>query len=141
MSQRIATVTLVVDDYDAAIKFYVNTLGFTLNTDTPLGEGKRWVTVSPCGKAGARLLLAKADGVSQASRIGDQTGGRVFLFLETDDFVRDYTLYQARGVRFLEQPRRESYGTVAVFTDCFGNRWDLIQPAGAESDGSWGSEA
>ena len=123
----IATVTLVVRDYDEAIAFYRDRLGFTLVADTPLGDGKRWVLVTPAG-GGARLLLAKADGDAQVARVGDQTGGRVGFFLETDDFARDHAVFQAAGVHFLEAPRHETYGTVAVFEDLYGNKWDLIEP-------------
>jgi catechol 2,3-dioxygenase-like lactoylglutathione lyase family enzyme len=125
--RRIATVALVVRDYDEALRWYVEKLGFTLEEDVSLGGGKRWVTLS-AGKRGARLLLAKGDGGEQARRIGDQTGGRVFLFLETDDFARDHAAMLARGVSFREEPRREAYGTVAVFSDLYGNLWDLIEP-------------
>lgn len=130
MAQSIATVTLVVHDYDAAIGFYRDTLGFSLIADTPLGGGKRWVVVAPPGNSGARLLLAQADGAAQAARVGDQTGGRVGFFLETDDFERDHAAYIAKGVRFIEPPRHEPYGSVAVFEDLYGNRWDLIAPKG-----------
>lgn len=126
MTQSIATIALVVSDYDEAIAFYRDRLGFVLIADTPLGD-KRWVLVAPAG-GGARLLLAKADSETQAARVGDQTGGRVGFFLETDDFERDYAAYTARGVRFLEPPRHEAYGSVAVFADLYGNKWDLIQP-------------
>ena len=125
--RSIAAMTLVVADYDEAIAFYVDLLGFSLVDDTPLGDGRRWVRVAPTG-TGATLLLARADGPEQAARVGDQTGGRVFLFLETDDFARDHALFSSRGVRFLEEPRFEAYGTVAVFEDLYGNRWDLIEP-------------
>lgn len=125
---RIGAVALVVPDYDAAIAHYTGALGFRLVEDTPLGPGKRWVTVEPPG-GGARLLLAKAADAAQAAAIGNQAGGRVFLILETDDFARDHAAYRAAGVRFREEPRREAYGTVAVFEDAFGNLWDLIQPA------------
>lgn len=128
MSTAIATVTLVVRDYDAAIAFYCERIGFVLVADTELGGGKRWVLVAPPGGRGARLLLAQADGDAQADRVGDQTGGRVGFFLETDDFERDHEAFSARGVRFLEAPRHEAYGSVAVFEDLYGNRWDLIQP-------------
>jgi catechol 2,3-dioxygenase-like lactoylglutathione lyase family enzyme len=126
-ARRIATIALVVADYDEAIRWYVEKLGFALADDVDLGGGKRWVTLDP-GKGGARLLLAKADGTTQATRIGDQTGGRVFLFLETDDFARDQQAMGAKGVSFKEEPRHEAYGTVAVFADLYGNLWDLIEP-------------
>ena len=128
MTQSIATVALVVADYDEAIAFYRDILGFSLIADTPLGD-KRWVLVAPAG-GGTRLLLARADGEAQRARIGDQTGGRVGLFLETDDFERDFAAYSQRGVTSLEPPRHESYGSVAVFEDLYGNKWDLIQPRG-----------
>ena len=127
MSRTIANVALVVADYDEAIAFYLDVLGFSLLDDTPLGDGTRWVRVAPTG-TGTALLLARADGPEQAAHIGDQTGGRVFLFLETDDFARDHASFSSRGVRFLEEPRFEAYGTVAVFEDLYGNRWDLIEP-------------
>lgn len=127
MGNRLATVTLVVGDYDEAIAWFTGKLGFALVSDTPLGGGKRWVVVAPEG-GGARLLLAKADGDTQRARIGDQTGGRVGFFVETDDFARDHAAFSAAGVRFLETPRREAYGTVAVFEDLYGNKWDLIEP-------------
>ena len=127
--QRLALVTLVVDDYDKAIDYYVKTLGFVLREDTPLGGGKRWVVVSPQGGPGSGLLLAKAANDRQKQAVGQQTGGRVFLFLHTDDFRRDHAAYTKRGVTFAEGPRHEPYGTVAVFTDLYGNRWDLIEPA------------
>lgn len=127
MNRTIASLALLVTDYDEAIAFYVGTLGFSLFDDTPLGDGKRWVRVGPA-EGGTALLLACADGPQQAAHIGDQTGGRVFLFLETDDFARDHALFLSRGVRFLEEPRFEAYGTVAVFEDLYGNRWDLIEP-------------
>jgi catechol 2,3-dioxygenase-like lactoylglutathione lyase family enzyme len=125
--RRIATVALVVGDYDEAITWYTEKLGFALAEDVDLGGGKRWVTLS-AGTNGARLLLARADGESQLSRIGDQTGGRVFLFLETDDFARDHEAMLAKDVSFREEPRHEAYGTVAVFADLYGNLWDLIEP-------------
>jgi catechol 2,3-dioxygenase-like lactoylglutathione lyase family enzyme len=126
--RRIATVTLVVADYDAAIAWYVEKLGFTLTDDVDLGGGKRWVVVAPAGGAGARLLLAEAKDEDERSRIGNQTGGRVVLFLETDDFSRDHAAMLAKGVEFREAPRVEAYGTVAVFADLYGNLWDLIEP-------------
>ncbi|HEX5378882.1 MAG TPA: VOC family protein [Phenylobacterium sp.] len=128
MTQSLALTSLVVRDYDEAIAFYVDAMGFELAQDTDLGGGKRWVVVRPRGSAGAGLLLARAQGPEQSARVGDQTGGRVFLFLHTDDFDRDHGRMTAAGVRFLEPARREAYGTVAVFEDLYGNRWDLIQP-------------
>ena len=134
MSQSIATVTLVVRDYDEAIAFYVGTLGFTLVEDTYIpAQDKRWVTVAPPGSTGPLLLLARAVGEEQLSRIGNQTGGRVFLFLYTDDFWRDYDAYRSRGVVFVREPKEESYGTVAVFVDLYGTQWDLLQPKRAAS--------
>ena len=126
--QRLALVSLVVNDYDEAIDYYVQMLGFTLREDTPMGEGKRWVVVSPEGGAGSGLLLAKAANDRQKQAVGLQTGGRVFLFLHTDNFDRDYAAYTQSGVSFVEQPRQESYGRVVVFTDLYGNRWDLVEP-------------
>ena len=120
--------TLLVDEYDRASSFFVEQLGFELLEDTPLTPAKRWVVVAPAG-AGAALLLARAVEDAQRAAIGRQAGGRVFLFLETDDFARDHAAYLARGVRFVEQPRSEPYGTVAVFEDLYGNRWDLIEHA------------
>ena len=118
----------MVADYDEAIRFYVDKLNFVLVEDTALSPSKRWVRVSPSTNAGCCLLLAKADGAEQQSRVGNQTGGRVFLFLNTDDFWRDYSLYTQNGVQFVRGPVEEPYGTVAVFTDLYGNLWDLIQP-------------
>jgi catechol 2,3-dioxygenase-like lactoylglutathione lyase family enzyme len=126
--RRLVTVALVVRDYDEAARWYTEKLGFALAEDVDLGAGKRWVTLA--GSGGARLLLAKAEGEGQASRIGDQTGGRVFLFLETDDFARDHAAMLAKGVVFKEEPRHEAYGTVVVFADLYGNLWDLIEPKG-----------
>jgi catechol 2,3-dioxygenase-like lactoylglutathione lyase family enzyme len=129
MKQSIGEVALVVRDYDEALDFYVGTLGFTLIEDTYIPEqDKRWVVVAPPGSSGSRLLLARAVSEEQSSRIGNQTGGRVFLFLHTDDFWRDFRSYRAKGVVFAREPKEESYGTVAVFTDLYGNLWDLIQP-------------
>ncbi|WP_332765741.1 VOC family protein [Phenylobacterium sp.] len=128
MSQQISLTALVVADYDEAIAFYVEKLGFALTSDVPQGDGKRWVVVTPPGSA-CGLLLARAVTDAQAARIGDQTGGRVGLFLSTDDFARDHAAMTAAGVVFLEAPRREPYATVAVFQDLYGNRWDLLQPA------------
>ena len=127
MTQTIAAFTLVVRDYDEAIAFYVGKLGFDLVEDTDMGGGKRWVMVAPAGGQ-TRLLLAKAADDTQVARIGDQTGGRVGFFLYTDDFARDHARYVRDGVVFLEAPRDEPYGTVAVFEDLYGNRWDLLQP-------------
>jgi catechol 2,3-dioxygenase-like lactoylglutathione lyase family enzyme len=127
---HIALVTLVVDDYDEAIRFYTEALGFRLVEDTPRPDGSRWVVVEPgAGGGGTALLLARAKGEAQQARIGDQTGGRVGFFLYTDDFARDHARMTAAGVTFLEEPRHEPYGSVAVFRDLYGNRWDLLQPA------------
>lgn len=125
--RRIALVTVLVADYDQAIAFYTQKLGFVLVEDTDLGAGKRWVVVAPERNA-TGLLLARAANDAQAGSIGSQTGGRVGFFLETDDFDRDHAAMQAAGVTFVEEPRREPYGTVAVFTDLYGNLFDLIQP-------------
>ncbi|PYM69921.1 MAG: glyoxalase [Candidatus Rokuibacteriota bacterium] len=131
MKQSLGLVSLVVGDYDEALEFFVGKLGFELVEDTYVPEqSKRWVVVSPPGATESRLLLARASSAEQVSRIGAQTGGRVFLFLHTDDFWRDYERYKARGVEFVRPPRQESYGTVAVFTDLYGNMWDLLQPKG-----------
>ena len=128
MNQAIGLVAIVVRDYDEALEFYVGKLGFTVIEDTYLpAQHKRWLIVAPPGSAGARLLLAKAVGELQTSRIGDQTGGRVFLFLYTDDFGRDFQAFKARGVEFVREPVTQSYGTVAVFKDLYGNLWDLIE--------------
>ena len=129
---RIATVALVVHEYDEAIAFFVDALGFTLDEDTDMGDGKRWVVVSPPlhdAAPGASLLLARAVSDEQRSVVGTQGGGRVWLFLHTDDFVRDHTRMTAAGVHFREEPRHEPYGTVAVFEDLYGNPWDLLQMA------------
>ncbi|OQP84904.1 extradiol dioxygenase [Rhizobium rhizosphaerae] len=132
MVSRISLATLVVDDYDRAKSFYCDALGFECRSDVMLDDGKRWVVVAPAG-AESGLLLARADGASQEETIGRQTGGRVSFFLETDDFARDHAGFLARGVRFEEPPRHEAYGTVAVFVDLYGNRWDLIEPRDAET--------
>jgi catechol 2,3-dioxygenase-like lactoylglutathione lyase family enzyme len=129
-ARRIAAVTVVVREYDEAIAFYTQVLGFVLIEDVALGGGKRWVLVAPAADAAVRLLLARADGPAQTARIGDQTGGRVAFFLETDDFRRDYAAMRGRGVVFREEPRAEPYGLVAVFEDLHGNLFDLIEPAG-----------
>lgn len=132
MKQSIAHIALVVNDYDEALEFYTQKLGFDLIEDTPLSETKRWVLVAPKGATDCCLLLAKGIGNEQRSRIGDQTGGRVFLFLRTDDFWRDHDTYLERGVKFVRSPKKESYGTVAVFKDLYGNLWDLIQFSDAD---------
>ena len=125
--------TIVVEDYDPAIRFFVDVLGFDLVEDTPQSPTKRWVRVAPPGSRETRLLLAKAATPEQQARIGDQTGGRVFLFLHTDNFERDYQSMRTKGVHFTEQPRHEVYGTVVVFTYPFGNKWDLVQPSALRS--------
>ena len=127
MSMSISLVAMVVPDYDEAIDFYRHALGFYLVEDVRLDESRRWVVVRPPGKDGSGLLLAKANDERQAASIGNQTGGRVGFFLNTDDFARDHQAFMARGVVFEETPRHEPYGIVAVFRDPFGNRWDLIQ--------------
>ncbi len=128
MKQALALISIVVRDYDEALAFFADILGFTVVEDTYIPEqDKRWVVVAPPG-SGAGLLLARAAGSEQESRIGNQTGGRVFLFLHTDDFRRDYQRYRAKGVEFVREPRQEVFGTVAVFRDLYGNLWDLIQP-------------
>ncbi|WP_067965404.1 VOC family protein [Nocardiopsis trehalosi] len=124
---HLGLVALLVRDYDEAIDFYVGRLGFDLREDTDLGGGRRWVVVAPPGAGDAAVLLARAATPGQGERVGDQTGGRVGLFLHTDDFARDHARMAAAGVEFEEEPRRESYGTVAVFRDLYGNRWDLIE--------------
>lgn len=133
--QTIGQVAIVVRDYDEAIDFYAGVLGFTVIEDVAIqAQDKRWVVVAPPGSTGPRLLLARAADDEQSSRIGNQTGGRVFLFLYTDDFWRDFHAYRARGVIFVREPKAESYGTVAVFRDLYGNLWDLLQPnAGAQT--------
>ena len=129
MTNCLGAITFIVRDYDEAISFFTEMLRFDLIEDTPLGDGKRWVLVAPPESVGTRLLLAKAATPAQVTRVGDQTGGRVFLFLHTDDFQRDYDAMRSRGVTFLEAPRKETYGTVAVFEDLYGNKWDLLQPS------------
>lgn len=124
---RLAHITYLVRGYDEAIAWFTRVLGFALHEDTPLGAGKRWVLVG--GENGPTLLLARAANAEQTATIGKQAGGRVFLFLETDDFARDHAAMRARGVKFIEAPRHESYGTVAVFEDLYGQKWDLIQRA------------
>ncbi len=129
MKQHIAQIALVVDDYDEAIAFYTQKLRFTLIEDTVMSETKRWVVVAPPGSEGCRLLLAKAATDEQRSRVGNQTGGRVFLFLHTDNFARDYQHLLDQHVTIVREPSVEPYGTVAVFADLYGNLWDMIEPA------------
>lgn len=128
MKQTLAQIALVVKDYDEAIQFYTEVLGFNLIEDTIMSETKRWVVVAPTGSEGCKILLAKASGREQEQSVGNQTGGRVFLFLHTDDFWRDYTNYTKKGVSFIREPAKETYGIVSVFSDLYGNLWDLIQP-------------
>ena len=127
MKQSIAHIALVVDDYDEAIKFYTEKLDFTLLEDTPQSETKRWVLVAPKGSQECCLLLAKGVGEEQKSRIGNQTGGRVFLFLKTDDFWRDYEVMRRKDINFVREPKIEDYGTVAVIEDLYGNLWNLVE--------------
>jgi catechol 2,3-dioxygenase-like lactoylglutathione lyase family enzyme len=128
MPKTIAHVTFLVRDYDEALTFFTEALGFRVLENTPLSENKRWLLVAPAGSTGPCLLLAQAITPEQAQCIGKQAGGRVFLFLHSDDFWHDYHHMQSRNVKFLESPREESYGTVAVFEDLYGNKWDLLQP-------------
>jgi catechol 2,3-dioxygenase-like lactoylglutathione lyase family enzyme len=131
MKQQLALVAIVVADYDEAIAWYTEKLGFELaedSADTRQGPGRRWVVVKPAGTGGAAFLLARASNAQQKQAIGNQAGGRVFLFLHTDDFARDYRDYSSRGVSFVRGPSEEQYGQVAVFEDLYGNRWDLIEP-------------
>ncbi len=127
MKQSIAHIALVVNDYDEAIQFYTQKLHFTLLEDIPQSETKRWVLVAPPGSNECCLLLAKGEGDEQRNHVGNQTGGRVFLFLKTDDFWRDYNHMQQQQITFIRAPKTESYGTVAVFADLYGNLWDLIE--------------
>jgi len=127
MSQRLAAITLVVRDYDEAITYFRDKLGFDLVEDTPLAGGKRWVVVAPSESAGAAILLARAATPEQERPIGNQTGGRVAFFLHTDDFARDYVRMKAAGVEFIEEPRHEAYGHVVVFRDLYGNKWDFVE--------------
>jgi len=130
VQQALGLVSLLVRDYDEALGFYVGMLGFTSIEDRFIPEqNKRWVVVAPPGSGGCQLLLARASNNEQLARVGNQTGGRVFLFLHTDDLARDHAAYRAKGVVFVREPRREPYGTVAVFRDLYGNLWDLLQPA------------
>ena len=135
MSQRIVQIALVVREYDEAIQFYVDKLGFELVEDTPLSESKRWVRIKPQGAGGFCLLLARAANPEQITRVGNQTGGRVFLFLHTDDFDRDYQRLLDHQIDIVRTPQVEPYGKVAVFADLYGNLWDLIQPGYMESAG------
>tara|TARA_R110002051_G_scaffold4683_8_gene26058 strand:+ start:25134 stop:25541 length:408 start_codon:yes stop_codon:yes gene_type:complete len=128
LKQSIARIAVVVDDYDKAIEFYTKKLDFLLIEDTDIGHGKRWVIVAPKGSNECALVLAKADSEEQASRVGNQTGGRVFLFLYTDDFWRDYYKMVERGIKFSREPEKMPYGMVAVFKDLYGNMWDLLAP-------------
>jgi catechol 2,3-dioxygenase-like lactoylglutathione lyase family enzyme len=127
--RKISQVALLVSDYDEAIRFFTQALAFELLEDTALADGKRWVRVAPPGGSGAALLLARAAAPAQRLAVGNQSGGRVFMFLNTDDFYRDYGHMKAHGVHFMEEPRHEAFGTVAVFLDLYGNKWDLIGPA------------
>jgi catechol 2,3-dioxygenase-like lactoylglutathione lyase family enzyme len=129
VKQRLAQISLLVRDYDEAITYYTTTLNFVLVEDTRLSDTKRWVRIAPPGDSSFTLLLARADGEHQQSFIGNQTGGRVFLFLYTDDFWRDYRNMTGKGVRFLREPATAPYGTVAVFEDLYGNLWDFIEPS------------
>ena len=136
MSQSLGLVSVVVREYDEAIAFYVGVLGFKLVEDTALpAQGKRWVVVAPPASTESRLLLARASGPEQEARIGNQTGGRVFLFLHTDNLARDYQDYKAKGVVFVRGPKTESYGSVAVFRDIYGNLWDLLEPKVSQPNG------
>jgi catechol 2,3-dioxygenase-like lactoylglutathione lyase family enzyme len=128
MKQNLALIALVVADYDEAIAFYTNILKFSLVEDTRMSETKRWVVISPPSSTGCNLLLAKAANDEQTTRVGNQTGGRVFLFLHTDNFERDYSNLLANKVKIVREPSQETYGTVAVFADLYGNLWDLIEP-------------
>jgi len=127
IKQQIGSVALVVENYDDAIVFYTQKLGFDLIEDTNLGNGKRWVLIAPPNSNGTNLLLAQASTPQQLDSVGNQSGGRVFLFLHTNDFWRDYKVMQQQGIKFNEQPREEAYGTVVVFEDLYGNKWDLLQ--------------
>lgn len=129
MDQRLAYITLIVDDYDKAIDFYTGKLNFKLVEDTFVSRKKRWVLVRPAGSGNCCLLLAKAENEEQSSMIGNQAGGRVFLFLHTDNFKRDYQNLLNNGIKIVREPVEEKYGTVAVFQDIFGNKWDLIEPS------------
>ena len=130
MKQSLGLVSLVVQEYDEALAFFVGKLDFELVEDKPIPEqNKRWVVVKPPGSNGCCLLFARASTIEQTSRVGNQTGGRVFLFLYTDDFSRDYNRLRSRGIKFIREPKEEVYGTIAVFKDIYGNQWDLLQPS------------
>jgi catechol 2,3-dioxygenase-like lactoylglutathione lyase family enzyme len=129
VARRLAGVAFLAPEYDSAIAWFCRALGFELIEDSDLGAGKRWVVVAPDRYTGARFVIAKADDARSLAAVGEAAGGRVAYFLETDDFTRDHQAFIKRGVKFLEAPRREPYGTVAVFADPFGNKWDLIEPA------------
>lgn len=136
MNQSLGLISLVVKDYDEAIKFYTKTLDFELVEDSYISEqDKRWVVVRPKGNSGSNLLLAKASTSEQEIHIGNQTGGRVFLFLYTDNFWRDYELFKSKGIEFIREPQKVEYGTFAVFKDLYGNQWDLLEPS--EKNKSW----
>jgi catechol 2,3-dioxygenase-like lactoylglutathione lyase family enzyme len=135
VAQTLALVSVLVRDYDEALNFYIDKLGFALIEDTHIpAQKKRWVVVAPSRTSGARILLARASNSDQAARVGNQTGGRVFLFLHTDDFRADYRRYFDKGVEFIRGPAEEAYGTVAVFRDLYGNLWDLVEPS-KQTDG------
>ncbi|MGI9545929.1 MAG: VOC family protein [Flavobacteriaceae bacterium] len=131
MKQQLAMVSILIRDYDEAIEFYTEKMGFNLIEDSKLDDDKRWVVLRPKGHSQTSLLLAKASGMDQLNSVGNQGGGRVFLFLHTDDFWRDFKQMTSAGVQFKEAPRSEAYGTVAVFEDLYGNRWDLLEPGTA----------
>jgi len=128
MARQLTQIALLIPEYDEAIAYYTNVLNFTLIEDTDMGNGKRWVVVTPGTSGGCKILLAKAKNEKQLASIGNQCGGRVFLFLHTENFERDYKAYKAEGVEFIASPRHEEYGTVIVFIDKYGNKWDLIEP-------------
>jgi catechol 2,3-dioxygenase-like lactoylglutathione lyase family enzyme len=130
MRQSIGSVCILVTDYDEAIAFYSGKLRFSVVEDTPMGGDRRWVVLAPPGSSGTRVVLAKAKNGQELAAVGRQAGGRVFLFLHTDDFARDHAEMRRRGVTFNEEPRVEAYGTVAVFEDLYGNKWDLLEPGG-----------
>ncbi|HKN26707.1 MAG TPA: VOC family protein [Roseiarcus sp.] len=134
MIKSLSAISLLVPDYDEGLAFFNGSLGFAVEEDAPLGAEKRWIVVAPPGNAGAKIVLAVPSDERQRARIGDQTGGRVGYFLLTDDFQKDYAALRARGVKFLEAPRHEPYGTVAAFVDPWGGKWDLLQPIGVSGE-------